>query len=63
VTYTKNSRVIGNPRRLWLCGLLCLLIGDADIAHVATTEHDVLIDSRRGRNLLRWVLAAAFGTK
>jgi hypothetical protein len=62
-TYTQDSRVIGNPRRLWLCVLLCLLVGDADVAHITATEDNVFIDIRRGRNLLRGVLAAALSAK
>jgi hypothetical protein len=62
-TYPKNSRVIRNPGRLGLCIFLGLFLGDADIAHIATTEDDVFVNSRGRGDLLRWVLAATLRAK
>ena len=62
-TYTKNSRVIWNPRRLWLRILFCLLISDADVLHVATPEDDVFVDIRGRGNLFCGVASTALGAK
>jgi hypothetical protein len=49
-TYPNNSRVIGHHRRLVLLDGRVLL--NAEVLHVAASEHNVLVDLVGGTNLL-----------
>lgn len=62
MTYAEDGRVIGDSRPLILLSRNRSFF-DAQVLHIATTKHNILVDLVRRCNLFLWILLASFGTE
>jgi hypothetical protein len=60
---SEDGRVIWYPRGLMLWGLFLLIRSDANILHIASSEHDVFVNAGGRRHLICRISTAPFGAE